>query len=504
MKKSIAIIAVIAVVLCVIGWFAVFTQSVSDASEYSTYVSEADQWVEEGLYQRAIKSYMLAIEQKPSQELYEKVNHAYKLRYQEAPEDTQDDYMDYLQSAVSIYPASEQLVDSFASVFYQQEKYEELYNCMVNAIANGYNTEQVQSMLLKARYAFKLKHSIFSGLKNSDGKYFTASRKNVWNMYDIEEGYLLTSDYDYVSVASTDGIFVISGEDSRIVNAEGMVLGIFEKKVAEAGCFAEGLIPACIDGVYSYYDEFAKKVFGEYEMAGMFQNGLAPVQKDGKWVLVNNKGEVKSETYDLIVLDYMGRYLIDDTILACKGGKFGFYDEKLKLSAELACKDVDIHTKDGIVAICQNDKWGYANRKGEVVIKPSYDQAKSFSNGLAAVCMNGKWGFVDTNGNLVIECQFTDAGYMCDNAICPVRTDIPEAPVTDDDIDKITEDTTAGDTTDNTVTEDTTADDTTADAVTEDTTTEDVAGDVENTVEEDPQVLETWKFLSIVVGIKEN
>jgi len=54
----------------------------------------------------------------------------------------------------------------------------------------------------------------------------------------------------------------------------------------------------------------------------------------------------------------------------------------------------------------QNDKYGYANMKGETVIRPQFDLATEFSEGVAAVNTNGKWGYIDKTGKTVINPQF--------------------------------------------------------------------------------------------------
>jgi len=94
------------------------------------------------------------------------------------------------------------------------------------------------------------------------------------------------------------------------------------------------------------------------------------------------------------------------------------------------------------------DKWGYMNRKGEVIIKPSFDDAKDFygelavaglienkemlygyiekegnwkikpafkraspfNEGNAVVEKNGLYGYIDPDGNEIIPCQFESAG----------------------------------------------------------------------------------------------
>lgn len=49
-----------------------------------------------------------------------------------------------------------------------------------------------------------------------------------------------------------------------------------------------------------------------------------------------------------------------------------------------------------------NDKYGYKNDKGEVVIAPKYDLAYNLDEGMAAIKMDGKYGYVNKSGKEII------------------------------------------------------------------------------------------------------
>lgn len=55
-------------------------------------------------------------------------------------------------------------------------------------------------------------------------------------------------------------------------------------------------------------------------------------------------------------------------------------------------------------------KWGYIDKKGKEVISIKYSYASIFENGLAAVVHNGQWGFIDKNDKVVVPFEYDDVG----------------------------------------------------------------------------------------------
>ena len=67
-------------------------------------------------------------------------------------------------------------------------------------------------------------------------------------------------------------------------------------------------------------------------------------------------------------------------------------------------------TANPLFVISVNDKKGFINKTGTVVIEPRFESARSFAEGLAAAKnSDNKWGYVDETGKWVIEPQFTNA-----------------------------------------------------------------------------------------------
>lgn len=119
------------------------------------------------------------------------------------------------------------------------------------------------------------------------------------------------------------------------------------------------------------------------------------------------------------------------------GNKWGYADRRGKLVVP-AQFDRALPFKDGFAQVGVRDPnapaeatdelrflWGIVNTGGEIVLTPSYNQIRDFSDGLAAVGVaqpftppkrrwlyseSLKWGFIDRKGQLVVPIQFGRVG----------------------------------------------------------------------------------------------
>jgi len=64
-------------------------------------------------------------------------------------------------------------------------------------------------------------------------------------------------------------------------------------------------------------------------------------------------------------------------------------------------------------------KWGYMNRKGDLIIQPTFDTAEDFSNSLAVAMImkedQSRYGYIDEKGNWAIAPEFDDAQPFFEN-----------------------------------------------------------------------------------------
>lgn len=141
-------------------------------------------------------------------------------------------------------------------------------------------------------------------------------------------------------------------------------------------------------------------------------DGKYPFMYDGIWLSGENititswtlgaRGERKMNLYKIFTDSKFGDIDIYSTLIPVKSdnGVYGY-----KTFADVYVNGV-------------NGNEGYK-------IPPVYDNARDFSEGLAAVRMDEKYGYINTDGIIVIPCQYSDAGEFS-NGIAQVEQIDPE------------------------------------------------------------------------------
>ncbi|MBC7475038.1 MAG: WG repeat-containing protein [Candidatus Sericytochromatia bacterium] len=66
-----------------------------------------------------------------------------------------------------------------------------------------------------------------------------------------------------------------------------------------------------------------------------------------------------------------------------------------------------------------DNKFGFINNKGKIIIKPEFEKAGTFFEGLAPFSQDDKSGFIDKSGKIIIKPEFDKVGYFLNN-LAPV------------------------------------------------------------------------------------
>lgn len=154
----------------------------------------------------------------------------------------------------------------------------------------------------------------------------------------------------------------------------------------------------------------SQPVYDELRYAG---KGIFFVKRDNYWGAINKHGKIVMPIQFSYLPDNFhngyARALIDDPD---KGRSVGYVDSNYQVVGSIKYQEVSIF-EEGLGGVQLNDKWGFINTKGVLVIPCQYDYTQSFANGYAVV-RNGDYnsddlafGLINTRGKVIIPTIYT-------------------------------------------------------------------------------------------------
>ena len=238
----------------------------------------------------------------------------------------------------------------------------------------------------------------------------------------------------------TEGLAAVSvdGKDGYIDTKGDFVI---PPQFEEAYRFSEGLAAVGIDDRLGYIDKGGAMVIQpEFIRAEEFSEGLAHVgdgyiNRTGQWILTEEVPRVwymssfseglawvlgeDASGYVSGYIDKTGEFAIPLQFVhaadfSCglarvnmgRAGEWQFIDKTGTITLELAFDFVSLCFFEGLVAVLSHGKYGFADKTGNLVIPPQFDQTSGFSEGVAAVKIDGKYGYIDKTGEWVIGPQY--------------------------------------------------------------------------------------------------
>lgn len=186
------------------------------------------------------------------------------------------------------------------------------------------------------------------------------------------------------------------------------------------------LVPNETGSKHGFIDQTGKVVIEpKYDDASIFNDGLAYVEEGKKWYYIDVNGKVVFQgpsEYQAgghgTRVSQMTMYHFEEGLAMIRDSlqRQGFIDKKGKVFIKPSdtFDRADFFEEDLAVVVKRgpnhDEKWGFINKKGELVVNTIYDEANSFREGLAAVRTGSfdcpSWGYIDKSGKVAIPLQY--------------------------------------------------------------------------------------------------
>lgn len=154
------------------------------------------------------------------------------------------------------------------------------------------------------------------------------------------------------------------------------------------------------------------------------QGKLSPYEKEGLWGYVDKEGKIIIKPRFIVANDFSLEGIaavVDDqgwVYIDTKGGN---------VIRPYVFDNRPDYFQEGLARFTADNKFGFFDKTGKVIIEAQFDFALPFHQGLAAICMEckimqtdeehssvvgGKWGYINKEGKIVIQLIYDKAGIL--------------------------------------------------------------------------------------------
>lgn len=424
MKKSNATLVWMALIIfAAITWVAVVKGQVESRVSYKNYMKQAASFEEKGIYINALENYESALALDPNNfDIVMKMAEMYRQL---------GDYNGFLNmcdEAIAIQPKNATPYVRKAEYYIEHAQYNEAIK-VVKSASKIKDSKEIKELNTTLSTKCIEKYVSFNAIGDwhiQDAVNYVAVQENEkWGMTLKDGTRKIRLKHEYVGAYDEESGVIPCCLDGvyYYMDLEGNKRLIGDKDYQYLGSFGNGWAPAQRDGKYGYINTLFEEKNFEYDYAGAFSNNVAAVQKDGKWALISEKFKNITEfKYDEILVDSYGYCANFDLIVVREGNEYSFINHKGEKVGKETFEGAKMPaSNDSYIAIKKNGKWGYADQKGKVIIKPQYQDAKSFAMGMAPIAVENRWGYINTDGKVVIEPKYFDAGVFSEDGSAPVK-----------------------------------------------------------------------------------
>lgn len=424
MKLSKSLVAVLIIVFDILAVFVVVPGLITGNEEYNEKLAQAREYYGMGLCEKSMQAYEEAAEISESLELKLEMANVYYTGFNNGEFTSYYRFSNFLFEITDAYYKQAEAYDVVLEYFYEFEDYENCITLIYQAENLGMDSETISKIRNEIRYLCETNYATYEEVVLAPENTFLI-KDEKYRFLNEKVGSLSSSKYDYATPMINGYALIKENDTVMLVSSDFVREAYFPSSVTEATGVGNGLIACKIDDTYAYYDLNGNLLFGNYIFAGRFVNGVAAVQTDAGWSIIDTEGKAISNViFQDIKLSQSNSCAQAGVIFAKIDDAYYMYNCNMEKLSEMAFEDTDVFTSTNGYAACKiNGKWGFVGMDGELLIEPQYEDARSFSNGLAGVKNGEYWSFIDMTNETVISGDFTDVSYFNNKGYCFVKNE---------------------------------------------------------------------------------
>ena len=261
---------------------------------------------------------------------------------------------------------------------------------------------------------FTIEKSKKFGIANLDGNVIVPTE---YSQIDITGIYLYAQNSQGITVYNSDGTQVNIDRNIAILNTSNEKYKI---RIDNNNGTKYGVINDEGEQVIEEKYNYIEYLFDNYFIASNEQSKLGVIDDDDNVKIeLNNDALQKIEGTNVIqaitTADTTTRLYSKDMTKVCEmtNANVEVKENYIKISNELDTKyfdkdgkelnNTEVYPNNTLFAKKENDKWGFENKNGNIVVEAKYDKVTEFNEyGFAGVRLDGKWGVINSAGEEVL------------------------------------------------------------------------------------------------------
>lgn len=406
------------VVSLVVGWLCALVVATSNtaAEEQDALIKQAEVFLEDKLYIRAVNNYNKALNSYQTDRNPELETELLGI-YKEAGMTT--DYYALIETRIKKQVAQEEEYIDLS------EHYITIGNVTraLEVLGTGnslFDNDEMIALRESIKYEYSSSIIDLPYIWLTPSAYILANNGEKWGY--VRDSGKIALDFTYEEAIPFSGDYAVVKIDGvyTLIDQKGYWNAVDKNDLDEVTDISSAAIVGKKDGKYQIYSRtFVLMSDEEYDMVYLNDNGLFVVKQDEKWailsseletivdfeledVAVNSRGRVFNGNYAMVkdedgyfLINAEGKEIFDERYAYAKG-----YEGEL------------------IAVANEKNKWGFINGYGEVIVDFQYIDALSFSDSLGAVKYAGQWGYINRYNEMKIPAEYEEAyPFISGNAV---------------------------------------------------------------------------------------